>query len=219
MATLFKITFFLCFILSTIVVNGQNGDAEGRVEADEDWAKGNAQYYDLGELREVDCDLYLEYLGVLRRFVGCIRLNKYDGYNNRIKEKLKEKYGRDMFISIKHDVHIFYDSLNKLKTRKAIFKEGEKCLLEWLNTAAQYLQDDKKSGDLGKHLKITLTFTVNKKGKCKKLNLTKTENPEFDYRLFRAYQNFLKHSRWLPAKDNGVHVVEEKTFDIVFNPD
>jgi hypothetical protein len=227
---LFKITFFFSFTLLCIAVNGQNrayGDEQGIKEANEDWAKNEAKYFIYGlksfAKNDFEDGLYLEHLGVFLTQKGCFVSGTERGYNMRIiellKEKLKTEYGRDKLITLKRDVRIFYDSLNKLKTRKALFKGGEKHLSESLNSMAQYWQSDEKSGDLGNNLKITLTFTINKKGKCKHFSLTKTENTEFDNQLFATFKHLFHYWRWLPAKASSRQIEEERALEIVFNPD
>ena len=163
--------------------------------------------------------LYFEHLGLFLTSTGCLLHDKTRSYNGVIKEKLKERYGRDMLITFKKDMRVFYDSLNRLKTRKAIFRRGEKHVLDWFKSMADFYQYDKKNRDLGNNLKITLTFTVNRKGKCKNFNLPKTESLEFNKHVLSTLKKFFKYNKWLPAKQDGTRIEEEKAYDIVFNPD
>ena len=199
----------------------------GKTKADQDWANGTAKYYFWGlrdyKKSEYESDLYLEHLGIFVTHLGCLVSRTERDYNGRIKEIVKEKYGRDIFLTLKKNARLFYDSLNKLETRKAIFSGGEKHLWSWFNEIGRYyqnhIQNDDKKVDIAKNLKVTLSFTVNRKGKCKNINLTKTESVEFNKSMLTTFQRFFKYNRWLPAKQNGVRVAEQKAFDIVFNPD
>jgi hypothetical protein len=148
-----------------------------------------------------------------------LRSGREEGYNIRIKEKLKEKYGRDIFKTLKKDMLVFYDSLNRLKTRNAIFTQGEKHFKYFIDYQCQSIPEYEKGIEFPKNLRVQLTFTINKKGKCKKLRLTKTEDVLFNDRVLLWFKRALKHCRWLPAKQNGKRIAEERTFDIVFNPD
>jgi hypothetical protein len=223
MNTVLKTLIFFSFIFLNGILNAQN-PKDGRTEADEDWANGAAKYHDLGGGKggrlqfDSESHLYFEHLGLDLHIPGCLRMGTEQDYNNRIKEKLKEKYGRDMFATFEHDKRAFYDSLNRLKTRKAIFSDGDKRFFEWFYQTAQYIQDDKKNANLGDNVKITLIFTINRKGKCKQFSLSKTEIPEFNAKLLSLFQGFFKHCHWLPAKENGVRVDEAQTYDIVLNP-
>ena len=220
MNPLFKNTLFLIFFLSNTFLNAQETDTRVRAEADEDWANGTAKYhYSVGKARneKIDYRLYLEHLGVFLTFYECLR--PPESYNIRIEEKLKEKYGRDMITTLKKDAGAFYDSLDRLTTRKAIFSKGEKQLLEAFRTMAYFFKEDGKSKDLSNNFKITLSFTVNPKGKGKNIRFTQTENLEFNKNIACTFKRFFKYNRWLPAKQNGVRVAEEKAFEIVFNPD
>jgi hypothetical protein len=224
MNTVLKISFFFSFIFLNAVLSGQDRserDKHNRIEAEQDWANGNAQYYGSSEMWDIDYTLYFEHLGLFLTPVGCLSHDRARSYNPVIEEKLKEKYGRDMFITLKKDRRVFYDSLNHLKNRKAIFRRGEKHLLDWFNQSARdYIYyNDKKMMDLSSNLKIRLSFTINKRGKCKNFNLTKTENAQFDEKILKMYKRFFKYFYFLPAKENGVRIKEEKAYDIVFNPD
>jgi hypothetical protein len=227
---LLKNTLFLLFLLMNAVLNAQDMLAkgkDGRVAADEDWANGTAKYYFFGlrdyNKAEYENDLYLEHLGIYVTHLGCLAYGTERDYNKRIKEIVKEKYGRDIFKDLKKNARIFYDSLDRIETRKAIFAGGEKHLRNWFNEIARYyqsyIQRDGKDVEIAKNLKVTLSFTINRKGKSKNINLTKTESVEFNERMLRTFKVFFKYNRWLPAKQNGVRVAEEKAFEIVFNPD
>lgn len=203
-------------------------DLEGRAEADEDWAKGEAKYHfsigrlfnDVGRINsDLDYSLYFEHLGIFIHYFECLKPPNMEGYNMRIKEKLKEKYGRDMFKTLKKDRRIFYDSLNRLKTRNAIFSEGDKHFKMFLNFQCDYFKAYEKDIKFPQNVQIRLTCTINKKGKCKVVTISQTEDIQFNDRLLLRFKQFLKHCHWLPAKQNGRRIAEERTFDIVFNPD
>jgi hypothetical protein len=223
MKTLFKITLFFSFLCLNAVTNAQNlseYDKKGMVEADADWANGTAKYYiSFGRTmnEKPNYSLYLEHLGLFKETYQCIHPPK--GYNIRIEEKMEEKYGRDMFKNLKKDAQLFYDSLNKVKMRKAIFSTGEKHFLYFLNLQCDYFKDYQDGVELPKNFKINVNFTVNKKGKCKNLSMTKTEDVQFNDKLFSWFKRFFKYCRWLPAKENGTRIEEEKAYEIVFNPD
>jgi hypothetical protein len=212
----------LCFIFINTALNAQTEeDTKVKAEAREDWANGTAKYYGSSKIYDLDCTLYLEHLGIFLTPIGCLLHDKARRYNPVIEEKLKEKYGRDMLITLKKDRRVFYDSLSRLKNRKAIFCIGERHLLDWFNESARYYiyYNDKKMMDLSSNLKIKLSFTINKRGKCKNFNLTKTENAQFDEKILKMYKRFFKYAHFLPAKENGVRIEEEKAYEIVFNPD
>ena len=114
---------------------------------------------------------------------------------------------------------VFYDSLDRLETRQAIFSGGEKHLLASFELITYFFKEDGRSKDLDSNFKITLSFTVNPRGKGKNIRFTKTESLEFNKDMATTFKRFFKHSRWLPAKQKGVRVAEEKAFEIVFNPD
>lgn len=227
---LVKNTLSLIFLLSNTILNAQNlsemGE-NGKTKADEDWANGTAKYYFWGlrnyNKSEYESDLYLEHLGIFVTHLGCLAFGNDRDYNERIKEIVKEKYGRDIFLTLKKDARAFYDSLKKLETRKAIFLGGEKHLWHWFNEIGRYFQhrikNDGKEIDIAKNLKVTLSFTVNRKGKCENISLTKTESVEFNKSMLTTFQRFFKYNRWLPAKQNGVRIAEKKAFEIVFNPE
>ena len=225
MNPLLKNTLFLLFLLVNAVLNAQQTDARVRAEADEDWANGTAKYYfsvgrginERGRNEKLNYSLYLEHLGLFLETYECLR--PPESYNIRIQEKLKEKYGRDMFATLQKDTRAFYDSLDRLETRKAIFSDGEKQLLEVLRTIAYFFKEDGKSKDLSNNFKITMSFTVNPRGKGKNIRFTQTESLEFNKNIAATFKRLFKHILWLPAKQNGVRVAEEKAFKIVFNPD
>lgn len=220
MNPLLKTILSLVFLLSNTVLNAQQTDARVRAEADEDWANGTAKYHlSFGKAmnEKVNYRLYFEHLGLFLNYYQCLR--PPEGYNIRIEEKLKEKYGRDMMATLKKDAKAFYDSLDRLETRKAIFADGEKQLLEVLRTIAYFFKEDGKSKDLSNNFKITLSFMVNPRGKGKNIRFTQTESLEFNKNIAATFKRFFKYNRWLPAKQNGVRVAEEKAFEIVFNPD
>lgn len=147
MNPLFKNTLFFIFLLSNTFLNAQNlftRDKDGRALADEDWAKGEAKYFFWGlrdyNKAEYENDLYLEHLGIFVTHMGCLVSRKERDYNKRIQEIVKEKYERDIFLTLRKDANIFYDSLNELNTRKAVFLGGEKHLWEWSNEIGRYFQ-------------------------------------------------------------------------------
>lgn len=225
MNILLKTLFFVPFIFPTFVLSSQNltiKDREGIIKADTDWAKGKAKFYvSVGThyRNPIEDELYFEHLGMVIVYHECLWDGTEAGYNKQIKEKLKAKYGRDMFVNLKHDTKVFYDSLNRLKNRNAIFSGGEKHLWGAFNEEYHYFQYDENNAFFEGKPRTLVTFTISKRGKCKNFKVNPTEDAEFDTQVLHIFKMYLTHFRWLPAKKNGKRVEEDKTFDVVFNID